>query len=171
MHSTKQRWWPKFSSFTMRSKGVMTAKHFAKIPKYIFTFIPLLILGFLEVRDSRNQYWWNYCPHKQSGTRGHPKSTPWPNFIERGKNCASWALCIPKHPGMARNFPRPHPGWLQTAGKLLLISPNQGPVQGRPWPVYLVHLPRLAGDNPVNTRLSLSSVMTQTLLATCTLFL
>ena len=54
----------------------MTAKHFAKIPKYIFTFIPLLILGFLEVRDSRNQYWWNYCPHKQSGTRGHPKSSP-----------------------------------------------------------------------------------------------
>ena len=87
MHSTKQRWWPKFSSFTMRSKGVMMGKHFAKIPTYIFTFIPLLILGFLEVRDSCNQYWWNYCLHKRSGTRGHPKSSSWPNFIERGKNC------------------------------------------------------------------------------------
>lgn len=35
---------------------VIMGKHFAKIPTYIFTFIPLLISGFLEVRDSCNQY-------------------------------------------------------------------------------------------------------------------
>ena len=50
----------------------MMGKHFAKIPIYIFTFIPLLILGFLEVGDRCTQYWWNYCLPQAEWDQGAP---------------------------------------------------------------------------------------------------
>lgn len=105
------------------------------------------------------------------GPGGTPKALPWLDLVEGERSALSGALCIPKHPRFARSFPRPHPGGLQIAWQAPLCSSlNQGPVQGRLWPVCLVHLTTLSGGSPVNTQLSLSAVMTQTLLATSALF-